>query len=102
MQSLVRFVSNKSGMSLRQALLSTALGFGLLGPMMGSVAAAWQSKMGVAGAGSLFAVLQAAVMTGVSKSAILSLGFVISSAHVNVHNQDHPKSCFHIHIQCCY
>lgn len=49
------------------------VGFGPLGPIIGSVAAAWQSKIGIVAAGSLFATLQSAAMAGVSKTVILGL-----------------------------
>ncbi|KAF8535287.1 hypothetical protein BDD12DRAFT_856099 [Trichophaea hybrida] len=40
-------------------------GFGTLGPVAGSLAAAWQASIGNVAAGSLFATLQSCGMTGV-------------------------------------
>ena len=56
------------------------VGFGPLGPILGSAAAAWQSKIGLVAGGSVFAALQSAGMAGVSKPVILGLGSVVSSA----------------------
>ncbi|KAF3289959.1 hypothetical protein TWF970_003702 [Orbilia oligospora] len=41
-----------------------AVGFSAIGPVAGSYAAAWQSSIGVVQAGSTFAALQSAAMTG--------------------------------------
>ncbi|KAF3188063.1 hypothetical protein TWF225_003840 [Orbilia oligospora] len=41
-----------------------AVGFSATGPVAGSYAAAWQSSIGVVQAGSTFAALQSAAMTG--------------------------------------
>ncbi|KAF3311449.1 hypothetical protein TWF173_008271 [Orbilia oligospora] len=42
----------------------SAYGFSAIGPVAGSYAAAWQSSIGVVQAGSTFAALQSAAMTG--------------------------------------
>lgn len=43
----------------------SVVGFGALGPVAGSFAAAWQAMIGNVAAGSLFAILQSMAMTGV-------------------------------------
>ena len=51
-----------------------ALGFGAAGPIAGSVAAGWQSSLGLVQAGSLFAWCQSAAMGGAALSGILATG----------------------------
>jgi hypothetical protein len=51
-----------------------AVGFGAVGPVAGSVAAGWQSGIGLVEAGSLFAWCQSAAM-GTSKTALVSPSF---------------------------
>lgn len=51
-----------------------AAGFGALGPVAGSSAAAWQASMGVVEAGSLFAWCQSAAMGGAAVSGIIAAG----------------------------
>ena len=51
-----------------------ALGFGAAGPMAGSVAAGWQSSLGLVQAGSLFAWCQSAAMGGAALTGILATG----------------------------
>jgi hypothetical protein len=51
-----------------------AVGFGALGPVAGSAAAAWQSSIGAVSAGSLFAWCQSAAMGGAAASTICAFG----------------------------
>lgn len=55
------------------------LGFGPLGPVLGSAAALWQSKIGIVAGGSLFAALQSAGMIGLNKVVLLGYGSAVSS-----------------------
>lgn len=60
--------------SLAAPLILGAAGFGALGPIAGSSAAAWQASMGVVEAGSLFAWCQSAAMGGAAVSGIIATG----------------------------
>ena len=51
-----------------------AIGFGALGPTAGSLAAAWQSYIGIVAAGSPFAFLQGAAMGGAAAGWIIGAG----------------------------
>ena len=51
-----------------------AAGFGALGPVAGSSAAAWQASMGAVEAGSLFAWCQGAAMGGAAVNGIIAAG----------------------------
>ena len=51
-----------------------AAGFGSLGPVAGSSAAAWQASMGAVEAGSLFAWCQGAAMGGAAVNGIIAAG----------------------------
>ncbi|KAF3181091.1 hypothetical protein TWF106_010830 [Orbilia oligospora] len=57
-----------------------AIGFSATGPVAGSYAAAWQSSIGVVQAGSTFAALQSAAMTGGVSVAGGAVGAVASIA----------------------
>lgn len=50
------------------------IGFGALGPVVGSMAAAWQATIGNVVAGSLFAFLQSAAMGGAAMGFFVGLG----------------------------
>ena len=52
----------------------SAAGFGLLGPVAGSSAAAWQASVGAVEAGSLFAWCQGAAMGGAAVNGIIAAG----------------------------
>ena len=52
------------------------LGFGVLGPTAGSIAAAWQSSIGNVVAGSLFALFQSAGMGGATSAIIAGIGLL--------------------------
>lgn len=60
--------------SLAAPLIIGAAGFGALGPIAGSSAAAWQASMGVVEAGSLFAWCQSAAMGGAAVNGIIATG----------------------------
>ena len=51
-----------------------ALGFGVLGPVAGSVAAGWQGRMGAVQAGSFFAWCQSAAMGGAAVNGVIVAG----------------------------
>ena len=51
-----------------------AAGFAASGPVAGSLAAAWQSSIGVLAAGSPFAFLQSAAMGGAAAGAFYGVG----------------------------
>ena len=51
-----------------------AIGFGAVGPAAGSLAAAWQSSIGIVAAGSPFAFLQSAAMGGAAAGVIYGSG----------------------------
>ena len=55
-------------------VLLPILGFGALGPALGSFAAAWQSSIGSVATGSLFAFLQSAGMGGAAAGLFAALG----------------------------
>lgn len=50
------------------------VGFSAIGPVAGTAAAAWQSSVGVVGAGSLFAWCQSAAMGGAAAAAVTGTG----------------------------
>ena len=50
------------------------LGFSAAGPVAGSIAAGWQSSIGLVSAGSLFALLQSAAMGGAAMMGIVGFG----------------------------
>jgi len=50
------------------------LGFGAAGPIAGSIAAGWQSSIGVVSASSLFAFFQSAGMGGAALTGITGIG----------------------------
>ncbi|EED84426.1 predicted protein [Postia placenta Mad-698-R] len=54
----------------------SAAGFGILGPLAGSSAAAWQAAIGSVAAGSAFATLQSVAMT----AAIPALWYIVPGA----------------------
>lgn len=62
--------------SLGAPLILGVAGFGALGPVAGSVAAGWQSSMGLVQAGSFFAWCQSAAMGGAAASGIVAAGAV--------------------------
>lgn len=51
-----------------------AIGFGAQGPIIGSMAAAWQASIGSVAAGSLFSFLQAAAMGGAAMGFFTGVG----------------------------
>ena len=51
-----------------------ALGFGVSGPVLGSIAAGWQASMGTVAAGSLFVFLQSAAMGGAAMGLFTGIG----------------------------
>ncbi|MCJ1403431.1 hypothetical protein MMC11_006654 [Xylographa trunciseda] len=51
-----------------------AIGFSSMGPVAGSLAAAWQSAIGAVVAGSPFAILQSAAMGGAAAGVITGVG----------------------------
>lgn len=53
-----------------------AVGFGSLGPVAGSVAAGWQSAIGLVEAGSAFAWFQGAAMGGAALTPVIAVGLV--------------------------
>ena len=55
-------------------LILPILGFSAVGPVAGSIAAGWQSSIGLVSAGSLFAFLQSAAMGGAAMAGIVGLG----------------------------
>lgn len=66
-----------------------AAGFGALGPVAGSSAAAWQASIGAVEAGSLFAWCQGAAMGGAAVNGIIAAGVtgggvVLSSAAASI------------------
>ncbi|KAK6343506.1 hypothetical protein TWF730_011096 [Orbilia blumenaviensis] len=52
------------------------LGFSAAGPVAGSLAAAWQSSIGVVQAGSAFSIIQGSVMTGAASVAGGAVGAI--------------------------
>ena len=58
------------------AILAAA-GFGALGPVGGSLAAAWQASIGSVAAGSLFAILQSVAMGGAALGMLTGIGAVV-------------------------
>ena len=75
------FILQATGLLLSTAALFTlpvlgALGFGALGPVAGTTAAAWQASLGLVQAGSLFAWCQSAAMGGAALSGIIAGGAV--------------------------
>ena len=69
---------------LTSIILLPALGFGTLGPVAGSVAAAWQTFLGNIAAGSLFAFLQSAGMGGAAASVFAGIGIAGAGALVGI------------------
>ncbi|KAI9697065.1 MAG: hypothetical protein M1836_005027 [Candelina mexicana] len=63
-----------SATALGAPTLLGAAGFGALGPVANSAAAAWQSSQGIVQAGSLFSWLQSAAMGGAAAGSIASAG----------------------------
>ncbi|KAH8145966.1 uncharacterized protein LAJ45_10108 [Morchella importuna] len=53
------------GLGIATIVVPLAIGFGPAGPILGSIAAGWQSGIGSVVAGSAFAVIQSMAMTGV-------------------------------------
>lgn len=51
-----------------------AIGFSGIGPVAGSIAAAWQASIGSVIAGSFFSILQSAAMGGAAMSIIAGIG----------------------------
>ena len=68
-----------------------AIGFGSLGPVAGSIAAAWQASLGSVAAGSFFAFLQSAGMAGAAVGAITGMG-IAGGAIVGIAMLAPPKS----------
>lgn len=73
------FAAQLTGVLLSTAAVVTlpivgAVGFGALGPVGGSAAAAWQASLGFVEAGSLFAWCQSAAMGGTAVNAIIATG----------------------------
>jgi hypothetical protein len=74
-----------------------AIGFSTSGPVVASLAAAWQSSIGVVQAGSLFATLQGAAMGGAAAGTFTTASNIgigmVGSAAVGIkwkHNSKHP------------
>ncbi|KAI9741615.1 MAG: hypothetical protein M1835_003090 [Candelina submexicana] len=63
-----------SATALGAPTLLGAAGFGALGPVANSAAAAWQSSQGIVQAGSLFSWLQSAAMGGAAAGSIATAG----------------------------
>ncbi|KAK6512974.1 hypothetical protein TWF506_009136 [Arthrobotrys conoides] len=63
-------------------VILSAVGFSSVGPVAGSYAAAWQSSIGVVQAGSTFAALQSAAMTGGISAAGGAVGAVAPIAKI--------------------
>lgn len=59
-----------------------AIGFGAGGPLAGSVAAGWQSGIGLVEAGSIFAWCQSAAMGGAAVGGIVATGIAGASVAV--------------------
>jgi hypothetical protein len=57
---------------LLSPIVPGAVGFSAAGPVAGSLAAGWQSSMGLVAAGSPFAILQSAAMGGVGAAGCVS------------------------------
>jgi hypothetical protein len=68
--------------SLAVIPILSALGFATAGPVVGSIAAKWQSCIGIVGAGSIFAWCQSAAMGGAAVSEVIATG--LSGASVAV------------------
>ena len=73
------------------------IGFSTSGPVVASLAAAWQSSIGVVQAGSLFATLQGAAMGGAAAGAFTTASNIgigmVGSAAVGIkwkHDSEHP------------
>ena len=58
------------------------VGFGALGPIAGSIAAGWQSSLGLVAAGTPFAFLQSAAMGGAAMGAITIVGALGSAVTI--------------------
>ena len=56
------------------ATILPMLGFSAAGPVAGSIAAGWQSSIGIVSAGSLFAFLQSAAMGGAAMTGFVGFG----------------------------
>ena len=59
---------------LAMPVILGAIGFGAQGPIIGSIAAAWQASIGSVAAGSLFSFLQAAAMGGAAMGLFTGFG----------------------------
>ncbi|KAI4094933.1 MAG: hypothetical protein LQ344_001978 [Seirophora lacunosa] len=59
-----------------------AAGFGVLGPVAGSIAAGWHSSLGLVVAGTPFAFLQSAGMGGAAMGLMIGSGAVIGGATI--------------------
>ena len=70
-----RFWLTVSGLTLAglSACILPILGFSAVGPVAGSIAAGWQSSIGLVSVGSLFAFLQSAAMGGAAMAGIVGL-----------------------------
>jgi hypothetical protein len=95
-----RFAAQMAGLVATPALLFppvlAAAGFGAAGPVVGSMAAAWQSSIGIVQGGSLFATMQSLAMggglgvftaTGVA-GAGLTLASTVRLADIHAHENE--------------
>jgi len=63
-----------AGVAAASVIALPILGFGAAGPVAGSIAAGWQSSLGVVQAGSLFAWCQGAAMGGAAAGGLAGIG----------------------------
>ncbi|KAL8790290.1 MAG: hypothetical protein Q9213_000642 [Squamulea squamosa] len=62
------------GLTFAIPAILEVVGFGALGPVAGSIAAGWQSSLGLVAAGTPFAFLQSAAMGGAAMGVITGIG----------------------------
>ena len=72
----IRFILILLGVTAAVAAMCVLpiLGFSAAGPVAGSIAAGWQSSIGLVSAGSIFAFLQSAAMGGTAMLGIVGFG----------------------------
>ena len=70
------------GLTVAIPAILQIVGFGALGPVGGSIAAGWQSSLGLVVAGSPFAFLQSAAMGGAAMGVMTGIGVLVSAVTV--------------------
>ncbi|KAL8836826.1 MAG: hypothetical protein Q9176_006059 [Flavoplaca citrina] len=70
------------GLTLAIPAILEIVGFGALGPVGGSIAAGWQSSLGLVAAGSPFAFLQGAAMGGAAMGVMTGIGVLVGAVTV--------------------